>query len=249
MAVMWAPRLTAGSLSWSSLTDLNAGVINGTAEVQDPVERDLALVWQQEGSVTADLEFVWQVNAGAVEFLPGAMTILGQTINTVLRNEVFAAIDTAGALTVTGQTVTTGLTLNLFVSVEPGALSLTGISADTQLGNNLGLDVDVPGSMSVNGQTVDPTLSLNLFASIEPGAMTVLGRDLDTSLTETVPDVQTDFVLIWQRGGSVLSSLTLAWDLSVDGWSPENPDQSSWSSQSVSSSTWTVVEVPQSTWT
>jgi hypothetical protein len=77
---MWAPRLTAGSLSWSSLTDLNTGVINGTAEVQDPVERDLALVWQQEGSVTADLEFVWQVDAGAVEFLNGSLVISGQDV-------------------------------------------------------------------------------------------------------------------------------------------------------------------------
>ena len=249
MGVRWAPRLTAGSLSWTGLADLNAGVINGTAEVKDPVERDLALVWETNGSVTADQELLWQVDAAAVEFLNGSLTISGQTINTVLREEIFLAIDSAGALTATGQTVNTGLTLNLFVSIEPGSLSLTGISADTQLGNNLGLDLDVPGSLSVSGQTVNTDLSLDLFASIEPGSLTILGRSIETNLTETIPTVDRDFSLIWQRGGSVLSSLDLAWDLSVDGWSPEMTDQSSWTGQSVSSSTWTQVEVPQSTWT
>ena len=64
MSLAWGPRLTAGSLSWSAREASESdGIINGSADVLDAVERDLALAWMVNGGVESDLNLLWQVDA------------------------------------------------------------------------------------------------------------------------------------------------------------------------------------------
>lgn len=80
MAVRWAPRLSGGSLNWASLTGTTEGVINGSADVLESVERDLALFWQVNGGVTADLPLLWQVEADPITAVESDLTLTWQVI-------------------------------------------------------------------------------------------------------------------------------------------------------------------------
>lgn len=79
MTVAWAPRLTGGSLSWASLTG-NVGVINGSADVLDSVERDQLLLWQVHGGVTASLSLLWQVNADPITAVESDLSLTWNVI-------------------------------------------------------------------------------------------------------------------------------------------------------------------------
>lgn len=80
MGVQWAPRLSGGSLNWTSLTDTFAGVINGSADVLDSVERDLALFYTVNGGVEADLSLLWQVEADPITAVESDLTLTWQVI-------------------------------------------------------------------------------------------------------------------------------------------------------------------------
>lgn len=79
MAVAWGTRLTGGSLSWASLTG-NVGVINGSADVLDSVERDQLLLWQVHGGVTASLSLLWQVNADPITAVESDLSLTWNVI-------------------------------------------------------------------------------------------------------------------------------------------------------------------------
>jgi PASTA domain len=66
MAVRWQPRLSGSSLNWTSLTATTEGVINGSADVLDSVERDLVVVYQLNGGVESDLSLLWQLDASPI---------------------------------------------------------------------------------------------------------------------------------------------------------------------------------------
>jgi len=66
MAVRWTSRLDSGSLNWTSLTGTGEGVISGSADVLESVERDLTLVYQLNAGVTSDLSLLWQLDASPI---------------------------------------------------------------------------------------------------------------------------------------------------------------------------------------
>ena len=67
MSLSWGPRLTGGSLSWGAReASATEGIISGSADVLDSVERDLALTWMVNGGVESDLTLLWQVDASPV---------------------------------------------------------------------------------------------------------------------------------------------------------------------------------------
>jgi hypothetical protein len=63
----WFAREPVGT-TWASRTGAApvSGVINGTAEVLEIVERDLVLVWQLQSSVEANLALLWQLDASPI---------------------------------------------------------------------------------------------------------------------------------------------------------------------------------------
>ena len=80
MGVRWASRTSGSSLNWTSLSDPNEGVINGSANVLDTVEADLLLVWQLYGAVTSDLTLLWQVEANPITAVESDLSLTWQVI-------------------------------------------------------------------------------------------------------------------------------------------------------------------------
>ncbi len=67
MSLAWGPRLTGGSLSWGAReASTTEGIINGSADVLDSVESDLAFAWMVNGGVESDLNLLWQVEYSPV---------------------------------------------------------------------------------------------------------------------------------------------------------------------------------------
>ena len=67
MSLAWGPRLTGGSLSWGAReASTTEGIINGSADVLDSVESDLAFAWMVNGGVESDLSLLWQVEASPI---------------------------------------------------------------------------------------------------------------------------------------------------------------------------------------
>lgn len=67
MSLAWGPRLTGGSLSWGAReASTTEGIINGSADVLDSVESDLAFAWMVNGGVESDLNLLWQVDASPI---------------------------------------------------------------------------------------------------------------------------------------------------------------------------------------
>ena len=81
MSLAWGPRLTGGSLSWSAReASESEGIINGSADVLDSVERDLALVWMVNGGVESDLNLLWQVDASPITAVESDLTLTWNVI-------------------------------------------------------------------------------------------------------------------------------------------------------------------------
>ena len=102
MGVRWAPRTSGSSINWTSLSDPNEGVINGSADVLDAVEADLLLVWQLSGAVTSDLTLLWQVDADPITAVESDLTLTWNVITaagTTVERDLVLLWQRAGSLT------------------------------------------------------------------------------------------------------------------------------------------------------
>lgn len=81
MSLAWSPRLTAGSLSWSAReASATEGIINGSADVLDSVESDLALMWMVNGGVESDLSLLWQLDASPITAVESDLSLTWNVI-------------------------------------------------------------------------------------------------------------------------------------------------------------------------
>lgn len=80
MSVRWTTRLDGSSLNWTSLTSTTEGVINGSADVLESVERDLTLVYQLNSGVVSDLTLLWQLDASPITAVESDLQITWNVI-------------------------------------------------------------------------------------------------------------------------------------------------------------------------
>ena len=102
MGVRWTSRTSGGSLNWTSLSDPNEGVINGSADVLDSVESDLLLLWQVNADVTRDLTLLWQVDADPITAVESDLTLTWNVITeagTSVERDLVLLWQRAGSLT------------------------------------------------------------------------------------------------------------------------------------------------------